>query len=343
NRRQTAVRRRPGGSWPSAWIRNRSPGAMSDPRWRRSAVHRRSRSSRMSATRWPPASPSPTVSSISPPSGPAGWWPWTPRPGSYCASSHCRPCGPDRPYRAVAFMSVRETSCYPTWFYSVPRSSRARSSPSACRVKMKSVARAGVRNRSPRPPNRALHLADHARRPRYRPDPSQVAAEEAGPPMKRPNRQATVRPTVAPAAEQAAAIAPAVLHAVLHERQRLATAMSRALPGRTIRGVRDRDLDAITRSLRALLRWWGWIEPLGLRRPEEQLRLASLLDSPEVNAFARVWAERLGRPVDRPVPVGDAPGWTARAEGLKRWLDGRPVNADPWRLFPAWLRDQLPV
>src|SRR5262249_37005890 len=23
--------------------------------------------------------------------------------------------------------------------------------------------------------------------------------------------------------------------------------------------------------------------------------------------------------------------------------DGRPVNADPWRLFPDWLRDQLPV
>jgi 16S rRNA (cytosine967-C5)-methyltransferase len=43
------------------------------------------------------------------------------------------------------------------------------------------------------------------------------------------------------------------------------------------------------------------------------------------------------------VPVGDAPSWTARAEGLKRWLDGRPANADPWRLFPDWLRDQLPV
>ena len=41
--------------------------------------------------------------------------------------------------------------------------------------------------------------------------------------------------------------------------------------------------------------------------------------------------------------VGDAPGWTARAEGLKRWVGGRPVTADPWLLFPAWLRDQLPL
>ena len=76
--------------------------------------------------------------------------------------------------------------------------------------------------------------------------------------MKRPNRQATVRPTVAPAAEQAAAIAPAVLHAVLHERQRLATAMSRALPGRAIRGVRDRDRDAITRSCCYQIELWAY-------------------------------------------------------------------------------------
>jgi 16S rRNA (cytosine967-C5)-methyltransferase len=119
--------------------------------------------------------------------------------------------------------------------------------------------------------------------------------------------------------------------------------MSQALGERTVRGLRAQDRAAIARSLRALLRWWGWIEPLRLRRPEEQLLLAALLDSPELNAFVRVWAERIGRPVDRLVPVGDAPSWTARAEGLKRWLDGRPANADPWRLFPAWLREQLPV
>ena len=152
--------------------------------------------------------------------------------------------------------------------------------------------------------------------------------------MKRRTRQPTIRPTVAPAAELAAAIAPAVLQAVLHDHRRLAPAMADAL--KTQERLRDaKDRAGIARSLRALLRWWGWIETLHLRRPEEQLLLASLLDLPEVSAFARVWAERIGRPVDRLVPVGDAPGWTARAEGLKRWLGGHAVNADPWRLFPG--------
>jgi 16S rRNA (cytosine967-C5)-methyltransferase len=41
--------------------------------------------------------------------------------------------------------------------------------------------------------------------------------------------------------------------------------------------------------------------------------------------------------------VGDAPGWIARAEGLKLWMGGRPVTADPWLLFPNWLRDELPL
>jgi 16S rRNA (cytosine967-C5)-methyltransferase len=160
--------------------------------------------------------------------------------------------------------------------------------------------------------------------------------------MTRRTRQPTIRPTVAPAAELTAAIAPAVLHAVVHDHRRLGPAMADALKNRE-RSRDAKDRAGIARSLRALLRWWGWIETLHLRRPEEQLLLASLLEFPEVSAFARVWAERIGRPVDRLVPVGDAPGWTARAEGLKRWLGGQAVNADPWRLFPAWIRDQLPV
>ena len=99
----------------------------------------------------------------------------------------------------------------------------------------------------------------------------------------------------------------------------------------------------MARSLGALMRWWGWIEPLHMKRVEEQLLLAWLLDSVEVGPMAKVWAARIGRHPDRLVPVGDAPNWTGRAEGLKRWTEGRAVNADPWRLFPAWLRDQLPV
>ncbi len=160
--------------------------------------------------------------------------------------------------------------------------------------------------------------------------------------MTRRSRQPTIRPTFAPAAELAAAIAPAVLNAVVHDRRRLAPAMAEALQARDkVRDLKDRA--GIARSLRALLRWWGWIETLHLKRAEEQLLLASLLEFPELSAFGRVWAERIGRPVDWLVPVGDAPSWTGRAEGLKRWLGAQAVNADPWRLFPAWLRDQLPV
>ena len=116
-----------------------------------------------------------------------------------------------------------------------------------------------------------------------------------------------------------------------------------SMPGSLQRwgATRPRDrfwMDAAWRPSRR----WGWIEPLHMNRVEEQLLLAWLLDSVEVGAVAKVWAA-IGRHPDRLVPVGDAPNWTGRAEGLKRWTEGRAVNADPWRLFPAWLRDQLPV
>jgi 16S rRNA (cytosine967-C5)-methyltransferase len=138
-----------------------------------------------------------------------------------------------------------------------------------------------------------------------------------------------------------AAIAPAVLHSVFKEHMRLSLALAAALEGRGT--TRPRDRFWMVRSLGALMRWWGWIEPLHMNRIEEQLLLAWLLDSVEVGAVAKVWAARIGRHPDRLVPVGDAPNWTGRAEGLKRWTEGRAVNADPWRLFPDWLRDQLPV
>jgi len=159
---------------------------------------------------------------------------------------------------------------------------------------------------------------------------------------RQPRRSATrPKPTHTPVAELAAAVAPSVLHAVLNEHGRLGPALLKALGERGTTSGKDRFW--IARSLGALFRWWGWIEPLHLRRVEEQLLLAWLLDSSEVGAMARVWANRIGRHPDRLVPVGDAPSWTGRAEGLKRWALGRPVNADPWRLFPAWLRDNLPV
>lgn len=97
----------------------------------------------------------------------------------------------------------------------------------------------------------------------------------------------------------------------------------------------------VSQSVFALFRWRGWIEQLHLPRPEARLLLAWLLDSPTVHPVCRIWARAAGRDPARLVPVGDAPNWTARAEGLKRWAEGRPVTADPWRLFPPWLRENL--
>jgi 16S rRNA (cytosine967-C5)-methyltransferase len=76
---------------------------------------------------------------------------------------------------------------------------------------------------------------------------------------------------------------------------------------------------------------------------EDQLALAWLLDSRELGGIHRHWAEKVGRGRTQHFGVGDAPSWTARAEGLKRWRGQQAVNADPWLLFPSWLRDQLAV
>ena len=40
-------------------------------------------------------------------------------------------------------------------------------------------------------------------------------------------------------------------------------------------------------------------------------------------------AARTGRHPDRLVPVGDAPNWTGRAEGLKRLTEGRACQCRP--------------
>jgi 16S rRNA (cytosine967-C5)-methyltransferase len=148
-------------------------------------------------------------------------------------------------------------------------------------------------------------------------------------------------PALQALADLTAAIAPEVLKAVIEDHKRLSPAVSAARAARN--RLTHKDTIRILPALSALLRWWGWIEPLHLRRAEENLLLAWLLDAPELSGMARVWASRVGRDPARLFLAGGAPGWTGRAEGLKRWLDGRPVNADPWRLFPDWLRDQLPV
>jgi 16S rRNA (cytosine967-C5)-methyltransferase len=147
--------------------------------------------------------------------------------------------------------------------------------------------------------------------------------------------------SLAAAAKLTAAVAPNTLRAVLDSGKRLEPALSEALE--TQREARRGDRRLAARALAALLRWWGWIEPLRLVHVEEQLALAWLLDSTDTEGVCRVWAARTGHPPDRMIAVGDAPGWTARAEGLKRWVGGRAVNADPWLLFPTWLREQVPL
>lgn len=147
--------------------------------------------------------------------------------------------------------------------------------------------------------------------------------------------------SVAALAGLSASIAPGVMREVLGSGKRLEPAMIEALEGR--REIKRSDRQTVTRSLSALLRWWGWIEPLRLVRIEDQLLLAGLLDSGETHEIFRAWARKAGRDPYRLFAAGDAPNWTARAEGLKRWAESKAVTADPWLLFPAWLRDQLPI
>ena len=153
--------------------------------------------------------------------------------------------------------------------------------------------------------------------------------------------RSVAQPTFRPLAEMTAAIAPAVLHAVFQEHRRLAPALTGARRARR-NGCQGSLLDDSQPGLAHAV--------VGLDRAASHAR-GSRNNScwpgcsiPSKWApMARVWAARIGRHPDRLVPVGDAPNWTGRAEGLKRWTEGRPVNADPWRLFPAWMRDQLPV
>jgi 16S rRNA (cytosine967-C5)-methyltransferase len=150
-------------------------------------------------------------------------------------------------------------------------------------------------------------------------------------------------------AQAAVEVAIAVEQAVLGSGKHADRAIAAVLRGRA-RQRKERgpalglpDQRFISQAVFALFRWRGWIDPLHLQRPEARLLLAWLLDAPTVHPVCRVWARAIGRDPGQLVAWGDAPNWTARAEGLKRWLGGRGVTADPWRLFPAWLRDYLPM
>jgi len=182
---------------------------------------------------------------------------------------------------------------------------------------------------------------------------------DAAPPGERPGRSRSEAPSKTTAAsppresgprskrslealaDLAASLAPDVLQDVTRHRIRLQTALNQAL--RNHPTPRPADRRFLLRCLSALARWWGWIAPLKLNRAEAQLLLAGLLDSSEIHEVALVWARRAGVDLSGLFPGGDAPNWTARAACLKRWAAKTPVNADPWLLFPDWLRDFLLV
>lgn len=149
------------------------------------------------------------------------------------------------------------------------------------------------------------------------------------------------RKTAAALADLIASIAPAVLRDAFESGGRLDPAIKAAIDPKL--GLSFMDRRTVQQSLSALVRWWGWIAPLKLVQVEEQLLLAWLLDSTELSGPCRRWAEKLGRDPWRLQPGGEAPGWTERATTLKRFMEGRNVAADPWMLFPAWLRDELPL
>lgn len=142
-------------------------------------------------------------------------------------------------------------------------------------------------------------------------------------------------------ARAAAEIAERVEVAVYRDGRRADRTLSLELKQR--RDLATPDHLFISQAIFALFRWRGWIEPLRMRTIEERLLFSSLLDRPSVHPAARLWAMACGRDPSRLMPLGDAPNWPARADGFKHQLGGIPVTADPWRLFPDWLRENLPI
>ena len=136
-------------------------------------------------------------------------------------------------------------------------------------------------------------------------------------------------------------IAIEVERAVLQDKRHADRSLAFALRHRRDLAAPDHRL--VSQCVFALFRWRGWIEPLGPMPMQKRLMLATLLDAPTIPVVCRVWAKSLGRDANSLIALGDAPTWTARAEGFRRLLGGQPVTADPWRLFPSWFREHLPI
>ncbi|WP_435018942.1 RsmB/NOP family class I SAM-dependent RNA methyltransferase [Tundrisphaera sp. TA3] len=136
-------------------------------------------------------------------------------------------------------------------------------------------------------------------------------------------------------------IATKIERAVLTDERRADRALAWELRNR--RDLSAPDHRFVSRAVFALFRWRGWVDTIHEERIETRLLLSCLLDFTSVHPVCRVWAKKIGRDPGRLLALGDAPNWTARGEGWKRLNEGRPVVADPWKLFPDWLRQHLPL
>lgn len=191
----------------------------------------------------------------------------------------------------------------------------------------------------PRPRSRPASSSRHTPPPRRRtPPPEQQSAGHHAPPNLDPTPSSVIPPGLL--AELTADIAVQVEQAVLVDGARADRELSAVLKRRRDLGGPDQRF--VANAVFALFRWRGWIEPLGPLSIEHRLLLATLLDSPVVEAPCRIWSRKIGADPDRLYALGDAPSWKARGEGFHRLLGGRDVTTDPWRLFPPWFREVLP-
>ena len=151
-------------------------------------------------------------------------------------------------------------------------------------------------------------------------------------------------PHVVPAgrlAEATAEVAERALRAMRDEDQRLGRIL--AEERRRLRDLGPGDHRFVGGAVHALFRWLGWVEPAAQGRIDEGLLLANLLDMPAVHPACRFWAGRAGIDPSSLIALGNAPTWTSKTEGFKRLVGGRPVTVDPWRLFPGWFREVVPL
>ena len=100
----------------------------------------------------------------------------------------------------------------------------------------------------------------------------------------------------------------------------------------------------IARAVFALFRWRGWIDTLHLERPEARLLIwPACSTSPAVHPACRVWARLLAKTPTASSPSAMPPTGPPEAKAGSGSTRAGIVSADPWRLFPDWLRDHLPL